>query len=349
MMSSDLLSRRGSDTTIEHHASLTSAEVANLWTQYMTDSLALQFISYALVHVKDDGVRSVLTLAQQLSETHLKKVERFLGEEGYSPPQGFTADDIINPDAPPLFTDIFLLDYFYVMTLLGLTSYAGALGTSTRADQRQYFTQCNAETMDLYNQIIDVMLQKGLLGRPPSMNPPQQVDYVKEQSYMAGWLGKQRPLNAIEVSSLYFNMVKIEVKIVLEKGFCQVVQCEEIRKYLQRGAELCEEQFHVLGETLMAEDLPIPRKWTSEITNATRPAFSDKLMLFHVVTLVAASAAFYGAGLSVSQRRDIATNYVALTAQMGLYAENGVNMLIRKGWLEQAPSASDREALAKQK
>ncbi|WP_309121467.1 DUF3231 family protein [Paenibacillus sp.] len=334
---------------IENSARLTSAEVANLWTQYTNDTLAICFITHSLANAKDQEVRAILEFALELSRTHVGKVKEFLSREGYAVPKGFTEEDIINASAPALFSDDFLLNYFYVMGLLGLTSYAGALSTSARRDQREYFTLCQAETAELFNRIVDALVGKGLYVRPAILHAAQPVDFVEKQSYLNGWFGKERPLNAIEVSSVFYNMVKIELKTVLEMAFSQVVQSDEVRNYMQRGVKLCQEQFMALEKRLAEDDLPPPRKWESEVTSSTTPPFSDKLMLFHVVTLISASAAFYGAGLSVSQRRDIAVQYAKLIAEMGLLAEDGVNLLIRMGWMEQPPGAIDRDALLEKK
>ncbi len=336
-------------TTVEHGARLTSAEVANLWTQYTNDTIAICFVTHALVHAKDSEVRSILEYALDLSRTHTEAVRAFLEKEQYTVPIGFTEEDVINPNAPALFSDDFLLNYFFVMSLLGMSSYAGALTSSARQDQREYFTRCNGESMELFNRIVDVMVRKGLYVRPAILHAPQSVDFVQKQSYLAGWFGKERPLNAIEISSVFYNMIKIELKTALEMAFSQVVQSDDIRAYMQRGVKLCQSQYQALERRLAEDDLPPPRKWESEVTNATTPAFSDKLMLFHVVTLISASAAFYGAGLSVSQRRDLAVQYAKLIAEMGLFAEDGVNLLIAKGWMEQPPGAIARDALLEAK
>ncbi|TLS51151.1 DUF3231 family protein [Paenibacillus antri] len=334
---------------MENSARLTSAEVANLWTQYTNDTLAICFITHALTNARDQEVRSILELALELSKTHVGKSKEFLSQEGYAIPKGFTEEDIVNPSAPALFSDDFLLNYFFVMALLGLTSYAGALSTSARRDQREYFKQCNAETAELFDRVVDAMVRKGLYVRPAILHAPQTVDFVEKQNYLAGWFGRERPLNAIEIGSVFYNMIKVDLKTVLEMAFSQVVQSDEVRKYMQRAVQLCQEQFMVLEQRLAEDDLPPPRKWESEVTNSTTPAFSDKLMLFHVVTLLSASAAFYGAGLSVSQRRDLAVQYSRLIGEMGLLAEDGVNLMIKNGWMEQPPGAIDRDALLEKK
>ncbi|HZG77518.1 MAG TPA: DUF3231 family protein [Paenibacillus sp.] len=348
-MSIHLETELRTEPSVERSARLTSAEVANLWTQYTNDTLAICFITHALVHAKDAEVRSILEYALELSRAHAANVKQFLEKEQYAVPIGFTEEDVINPNAPALFSDDFLLNYFFVMSLLGMTSYAGALTTSARRDQRDYFTRCSNETMELFNRIVDVMVRKGLYVRPAILHAPQTVDFVQKQSYLAGWFGKERPLNAIEISSVFYNMAKIELKAVLEMAFGQVVQSDAVRAYMQRGVKLCLDQFKLLEKRLAEDGLPPPRKWESEVTNATTPAFSDKLMLFHVVSLISASAAFYGAGLSVSQRRDLAVQYARLIAEMGLYAEDGVNLLIANGWMEQPPGAIDRDALLQSK
>jgi Protein of unknown function (DUF3231) len=331
---------------ISHHPRLTSAEVANLWSQYINDSMAACVISYYLAHVVDKDIREVLEFALGLSHSHLEKVKGFFEEENYPIPVGFTKEDV-NLNAPPLFSDIFCLEYMYVMTLHGLTGYAGGVGTSTRADQRRYFIQCNNETMKLYDMIMNVLVHKGLVNRPPNINAPEKVDFVKKQSFLTGWVGNKRPLNAIEVSGIYFNMQKTIAKLVMEIGFSQVAKSKELREYFKRGETICDRHFDILSAILFESNLPAPRRWDAEVTNSTESPFSDKLLLFHIVTLVSTASGYYGAAFSLSQRRDLAAKYEFLILDITRYAEDGVNILIDNGWLEQPPTFDDRDKLSK--
>ncbi|WP_163527402.1 DUF3231 family protein [Halobacillus ihumii] len=327
---------------------LNASELANLWTQYQSDSMSIQVISYFIEKTEDQEIRKILEFAVGLSKSHVEKITEFFNAAVFPVPQGFTKKDV-NYSAPSLFSDDLTLYYMYIMTLHGLTGYAAATGTSVRGDQRSFFIQCNEETMELYDKIVELMVQKGILSRPPSLNAPEQIDFVRNQNYLSGWIGKQRPLNAIEIDGLFFNAQKLMVKIVLEVGFSQVTPSKELRKYLQKGKTLCQKQVKILDSILSKENLPTPREWKSEVTNSTTPPFSDKLMLFHVVTLVSTAAGFYGAALSVVQRRDLAVQYARLIGQIGLYAEDGTNILIKNGWLEQPPLAADRVNLTNQK
>ncbi|UOQ92492.1 DUF3231 family protein [Halobacillus shinanisalinarum] len=134
---------------------------------------------------------------------------------------------------------------------------------------------------------------------------------------------------------------------MLEVGFSQVVQSKDIRKYFQRGVSLCKRQVNIINNILSEENLPSPKRWESEISSSTIPPFSNKLMLYHIVVLVSAAMGFYGKGLSVAQRQDLALQYVRLITDIGKYAEDGANLLIKYGWMEQPPMAPDRTALAK--
>ncbi|WP_186576525.1 DUF3231 family protein [Aquibacillus kalidii] len=326
---------------------LTSPELANLWTQYMNDSMSICVITYLLKHCDDQKIKSILKRAVDLSESHIKKIKTFLKGEEYPIPKGFTKEDV-NLDAPSLFTDNLILIYMQVMTLHGMNSYSLCMSTSIRSDQRKYYAQCISDTSDLYDSLLELMLEKGILSKPPVLNPPYQADIIKDQDYLAGWFGKKRPLNAIEISGLHYNMKKTIVKVVLEIAFGQVTKSKELRAYFKRGVKICEKQLKEMGTLLQEDHLPVPKSWQAEVTNSTKAPFSDKLMLFHVVGLVAVAIGYYGAALSAAQRRDLIFKYTKLIGEIGLYAEDGVNIMIRNGWLEKPPMVDDRDRLANQ-
>ncbi|MFE8695934.1 DUF3231 family protein [Cytobacillus sp. FJAT-53684] len=334
---------------ISHPVELSSAEIANLWTQYINDSLSICILTHSIAKAKDEEIKDILTFALSLAESHIEKITEFMNEENFPIPKGFSIEEDVNIQSPPLFTDTFMMVYMHVMTLLGLTGYAGAVATSARSDQITYFVQCNKETMELYERIAKLMLKKGIYSKPPRINTPKEVEFVNNQHYLSGWFGKKRPLSAVEISGISFNMVKIIVKVVLEIGFGQVCQTEDVKKYFQRGKKICEKQFGMLSSTLTKDELASPASWVSEVTNSTVAPYSEKLMLNHIVILISAAIGYYGAGVSVSQRRDLALEYTRLMAEVGLYAEDGSQLLIKYGWLEQPPLADDWEKLANMK
>ncbi len=326
---------------------LTGPEISCLWTQYLNDSMSTCVLLHFLETVEDTNIQSVLKGALKLSQSHIEKIKSKLTEEGYPIPQGFTNEDV-NLNAPRLFSDTYMVSYLYAMTLHGMNGYSLAVGSSVREDQMNYFIECSLETMELYKQTVNVMLEKGIFIRPPFLNPPKTIDFVKEQNYLAGWLNK-RPLNGIEIGNIYYNNQKTIVKLVLEIAFSQVAASKELREYFQRGHKICSKHIKIFNEILSKDYLSSSSNLISEVTNSTGAPFSDKLMLFHIVSLISVTVGYYGSALSSCQRRDLMGQYIRIMGEIGLYAEDGANLLIKNGWMEQPPMAEDRDELARKR
>lgn len=112
---------------------LNSAEIANLWTQYINDSMALCVNTYMLETSTENDIKAIFKKTLRLSSEHITKIKHFLSAENYPVPLGFTDDDV-KPEAPSLFTDAQKLVYLQIMTLHGLNSYSLCLTTSVRTD-----------------------------------------------------------------------------------------------------------------------------------------------------------------------------------------------------------------------
>lgn len=331
---------------VNHQDRINASEYGVIWSQYVNDSMSRCVLRYLLNDAKDENTRNLLQFALELSETHLEKTKQFLTQENYPIPIGFTDEDV-TLDAPSLFTDTFKIVYLQIMTIHGLTRYAGATSVCIREDVRKYFIDCTSQSLELYDRVTNVALYKGILSKPPTLNNQQNIDFVRKQNYLTGWFGKRRPINAIEISGAHLNMQKTMVKMVLELGFSQVCQSKEVRVYMERARKLCKRHFHILGSILEEENLHIPRIFETEVTDSTVAPFSDKLMLFHIATLLSAALGYYGEALSMSQRRDLSADYTRMNLEIALIAEDGMNLLIERGWMEQPPSAADHESLAK--
>ncbi|WP_026671901.1 DUF3231 family protein [Alkalihalobacterium bogoriense] len=331
----------------QHVTRLTGPEISALWTQYVNDSMSICVLSYFQQTCNDSEIGAIFDHALSLSTSHVRDIKKKLQAEDYPVPIGFNENDV-NLNAPPLFSEIFMISYLYAMTLHGLNAYSLSLGTSAREDQRNYYKECGKEAMELYDKIVDVMLKKGIYSRPPTIHRPDTVDFVKDQHYLSGWFHR-RPLNGIEIGNLYYNNQKTIVKSVLEIGFSQVTKSKELREYFQRGEKICTKHIGIFNGFLEKDHLSSPATLISEVTNSTMAPFSDKLMLFHIVSLVSVTVGYYGAALSSCQRRDLMAQYLKIMAEIGLYAEDGANLLIKNGWMEQPPMASDRQALANNK
>jgi hypothetical protein len=334
----------------QHHIRLTAPELANLWTQYMNDSMALCINKYFLKIIDDEDIRSIYQYASELAEKHVKRIKEFFIEEKHPIPLGFTDQDV-NLETPRLFQDPLLLNYLYVMTLHGLTGYTVALTTSVRSDIQKYYNECNSETMELYHKVMELMLAKGIYTRPPYVHPSEIASFVEKESIfnenlLLGWLGDRRPLTAIEISNITFNVHKIHLSKAMKLGFSQTANSEDVRDYMSRGNHLSSKHTEVFTSVFREDNLEAPMSWDSMVTSSTVSPFSDKLIMYHTQIHSQACVAFFGASLAVCMRKDLATHYLRLLTEVLKYAEDGANIMISYGWMEKPPTADNRSDLA---
>jgi hypothetical protein len=67
---------------------LTSVEKMNLWTTYMTDSMAVCIFKHFLKNIDDNEVRPIIECALHLSTQHVERVSNIFKEEKLAVPPG---------------------------------------------------------------------------------------------------------------------------------------------------------------------------------------------------------------------------------------------------------------------
>jgi hypothetical protein len=332
----------------EHQPRLNSAEIANLWTTYQSNTMIICGVKYFLRTVEDKDIRAVLDYTLDFSKKRVQTITEIFHAEHYPVPIGFTDQDV-NTEAPPLFSDTMILVYLLNMGRLELTGQSMMFSLSARNDVAVFYSECLSQSKELADRSRKLALQKGIFVRAPYLPTPEQVDFVKKQSFLTGWFGDRRPLLGIEIANLVYNAERNTLGEALITGFSQIAKSKEVRQYMVRGREISAKHSEVFSSVLHEEHLSSTKNLTSEVTDSTISPFSDKLMMFHVAGLVASGIGQYGAAVSTSPRRDLGTMYTRLMAEITKYSEDGANIMIDSGWLEQPPTAADRDELAKRK
>jgi Protein of unknown function (DUF3231) len=331
---------------VEHHARLTAAEITQLWSAYMNDSMAICVLTYMDNIVEDEGVKEIVNYGLKLSESHIDKLKAFFNMEKYPIPAGFHLNEDVNVNADRLYSDTYILNYMRDLAQVGMNNYSMAIALSAREDVYNYFSACFAESNKLHQMAKDLMLSKGVYVRSPNLPIPSKVDFVKKQSFLTGWLGERRPLTGMEVTNLYANIQRNALGVATLISFAQVAQLKEVKQFIKRGKEIAHKHVEILGSIMHEDDLPAPMTWDAEITDNTSYVFSDKLMMFQTTALVAIGIGYYGLSIAASPRRDLVAQYTRLTTEIMEFSEDGANIMISNGWLEEPPRASDRQELA---
>lgn len=329
-----------------HHIRLTASEIGSLWSNFMSGSMLVCVYKYYLSIVEDSDIKRILEHALDLSHQQVEGVSKIFKEEGHAVPLGFTEKDV-NVNAPRLFSDELCLMYTKHLTKGALAIYGAALTHTFRNDIREHFMSCVSSTMELFNESTDLLLSKGLEVRSPYIPYLEEVDMVGKQRFLSGWWGRQRPLTASEIMHLYSNIQTNHLGSAVITGFGQVAKSKDVRGYMKRGKEVAKKQIEIFSKYLHDNDLPAPSSCDELVEVTTESPFSDKLMLFHVSLMTASGIGNYGTAISGTLRRDIAAEYTCLLGEIGLFAEDGMNLLIKHEWLERPPHAADREQLMK--
>lgn len=325
---------------------IVALDVSNLWTPYISNTMARCVNTYALKTITDSDIHSIFEKAQQLSNHLIQIITEIFQNEQFPIPLGFTEKDV-HPDAPRLFSDEFWLFYLHGMSTHGLTAYSLGITTSHRLDVRRFYLEAYKDASELCDTTLNMLKSKGLLERVPTIALPEKVEFAKKQSFLAGWFGDHRPLNVIEISSLYFNLQKSSLAKGLILGFSQTAESKEIQSFFRRVVELADEHLSIFRSILHQDFISSSITWDTHITDSDIAPFSDKLMMFHSAFLIQAAMAYYGTALSGSMRRDLGLKYVSAIANDIKLAEECAKIMIDNEWFEEPPHSVDRKDLPK--
>ncbi|WP_223596218.1 DUF3231 family protein [Neobacillus bataviensis] len=326
---------------------LTAAEMSGLWTQYMGDTITVCVNSYFLEKVEDEEIRPIIEWTLDTAKENVSIMQELFQKENFPIPIGFTEQDV-NTKAPRLFTDTFFLKYLSQMAVSAMTASSAGLTVATRPDVVTFYKRILNKGVELRDRTRDLMLNQGIYVKPPYIPIPDKVDFIEKQHYLTGFFGKKRSINSQEITHLYLNTLINAIGKEIVTGFGQTAQNEDVKQYFLRGKELAQKYVDTFSNFLTKEDLPAPISSGSAVLDTTASIFSDKLMMFHVTSMVATGIGYYGMALAASPRRDIGLKYISIIPEVALYVEDGANIMIKHGWMEEPPQAVDRDQLIQQ-
>jgi hypothetical protein len=333
------------DTNKPIKEKLTSTEVGKLWAIYGGNTMSKCVLNYFLHHIDDEEIKKVVDSALNLSESILQSIKEIFVQENFPIPIGLTEEDV-NLDAPRLFSNEFYLYYLRYTGKVGLNMYSMAVPIVTREDIRDFFIKTLNSTVKLLTEVNATLMAKGLLMKPPVIPIPEQVDFVKKQNYLNGFFGDIRPLHALEIAHLYDNIDNNVTSKAILIGFSQVAKNETIRDFFIRGKVMTNKHVESCSSHLQKGNLPSPPLLDHLVSESTISPFSDKLMLYHKIDMFSMKIRSYANALSLNGRRDIGGMYAKFLIDIRSYVDDGANILIDRGWMEQPPKAVDREQLA---
>ncbi|GGC74768.1 hypothetical protein GCM10007216_01710 [Thalassobacillus devorans] len=324
---------------------LTSAEMGKLWAAYQGNTMGKCVLSYFLRHLEDAEIKKVVEGAVDLTNTFIRDIKRIFDEVEFPLPIGFTEEDV-NLEAPRLFYDEFYLHYLRYLAKAGTSIYSAATPIMTRKDTRDFFVESLKKTTKLMTDVHDVLAVKGALGNDPAAPSPAGIDFVNRQSFLHGYFGEVRPLHGMEVAHLYDNLHNDITSKALILGFSQGARNRKVTKFLNRGRKINVSHIDKFTNKLKKDNIAAPGLLDHLVTPSTVPPFSDKLMVFHKIDMFSMKIRNYANGASLNGRKDIGALYARCLLDVSLYVEDGANIMIDNGWMEQPPIMIDRDQLS---
>lgn len=310
----------------------------------MLDTMVKCMFRHIISIAEDQEIKAVAQYTHDLVVNHVRIYDDIFEREQMAV-QGFSDDDLFL-SAPRLFSDVFFIHYFKHMAKFALEMFSLSYISASREDIRDLFGTLIDEVKVVDQRTTEVLKDKGLNIEPPYIPTPKTVDFVKKQSFLSGFFGAQRPLMAQEITHLFQNAQSNSYGKAFMMGFSQVAQSKEIQKYFIRGKDIANKHVKIFSDILMEEDLSVPNHFDGEVSVSTKSPFSDRYMMHHANFMTQGGLGNYGMSIASSQRRDLAMMYGRLLVEVGLYIEDGANILINNGWMEQPPLAPNRDALS---
>lgn len=323
---------------------LSCTEIGGLWGVYMQESMTVCFLTYLLHHLQDGQIVPLAEKALKISKGRIDKIKEFFLAENFPIPAGFSEGDV-NLAAPPLFHDTFTLSFIYMMNRMGMINFAFTASNNVRLDVLDFFNECVHTSTEMFGKAVRMMLEKGIYDRPPKMNYPNKIEYVEKTSFLDGVFGMKRPLNAIELSEIFFNIERNYFSVILMLGFAQVMEDKKLKNLIIRGKKISEEQIELFNSLLMQEDLLGTVPVGMEVTDSTVSPFSDKLIMSMINILNSVDILLISHALSLTMRADLTAHYAKIIAEVMTYAKDIYDIVVQRKWLEQPPLTTNRKQL----
>lgn len=326
-------------------ATLTSGEIGSLWTTYIGETMFSLVYQHFKQHCDDPEIKQLLETGSEITSKLVTEMKSMYEKNRMKLPIAF-GDQDINLEAPRMFSDKFYMFYMKEAARSAMNNYTASLVGCHREDVRAFFTSAIEEYLQLFNKTMDIMLSKGIVIRTPSIPVPKEATIVHNQSFLGSWLGPKRPISAEEIKVIYVNLDTNMLGKSLMIAFSQSCRNEKLKNYLVKGRKISHKHIEIFLNLLTDEDLPAPQLWDPEVTESNIPPFSDKLMMYHTGLAAGSGIENYGMAVAKSARKDIAADFVRLAIESAQFAQDGAQLAINLGFLEQIPLAANRDHLA---
>jgi hypothetical protein len=327
---------------------ISSSEIGTLWLTYHEKTLILRMLEYFIKHADDDEARNILGSLWQSLNYFVMEIEKIYQQQGIVYPVGYTKEDV-NLEAPKLFDNGFDIMFVRILKEISMGLYTININLAYNADVAKIYKGLTNITQDIYMLSTEYLLRKGILTLPPKVIMPKTTEFIKSKNYMSGLnpFGGKRALNDIEIGFLHHGIEANNIGLQLITGFAQCAKNEKVKQYFVKGKELAKKQIKEMTDILMESDVQFSATSGSTVTSSTIAPFSDRLMMGCVYFLNGFAVVGTSFGMFFTLRNDIHMKTALLGKDIYFYGQEGLEIMIKNGWLEEPPQMEDRAQIIK--
>ncbi|MGG4036562.1 DUF3231 family protein [Heyndrickxia ginsengihumi] len=327
---------------------LSSSEVGTLWLTYQEKTMILRILEYFIEKSDDQEAINIMGGLWQELHYYVQQIEKIFEHEGAAVPIGFTKADV-HLDAPKLYDNGFDIMFIRILKEISMGMYTININMSYRDDIINLYEGLTTITQNIYKLATVYLLEKGFLTRPPNVTMPKSNEFIEDKNYLQGLMPfrEKRSLNDIELGCLHHSIETNNIGLQLITGFAQCAANKEVKEYFTKGKELAKNQIRMVEEILLESDVPFSATSGSTVTTSTIAPFSDKLMMFCVYLLNGYGIVGGSFGTIFSLRNDISMKTALSTKNVYFFAQTGIKIMIKNGWLEEPPQMEDQAKIIK--
>lgn len=328
---------------------ITSTELGTLWMTYQQKTMIIRMLEYFIEKADDKAAKNIMIDLYEKVDPYEKKIKNLFESESAAVPIGFTAEDV-NIEAPKLYDNGFDIMFVRLIKSISMGIHTLHLSMSYREDLVLMYKELTSITQECYNHCTQYLLEKGLLSKAPYVTMPDSVEFVKSNKYLSGLnpFMSDRTLNTVEVGHIHFGIETNVVGMQMITGFAQCAKEHEIQKYFSKGIELSKSIIKEFSEMLLQDGIQTTSTHGGNATRSTIAPFSDKMMMYCVSLFCSFSLGKNALGTAFSLRSDIPAKAAVFSKDIYEYALEGAKLMIKHGWMEEAPQMEDRKKIIDQ-
>ncbi|MDF2036297.1 DUF3231 family protein [Cytobacillus oceanisediminis] len=308
-------------------------ELGFLWYLHASSNMVNVFLGNLIETAEDTDLKDVLTEIKALSSFQEQEALQFLSDNGLNVTPFFSENDLHSP-SEKIFSDQLMIEIIKHITSNGLGILSFQYTDLTVPKVKNFFKEILNKLIQIDISILNLLEHKGLL-QNRSFSYTNAEDRESKLFKVAST--QQRPLNAVELASMFGSFQCNNVGLALCTAFSDAAKDEDTKSFLQDGIKLSYHQVDVLSQIYRENGVPTTTGLEAHVHKVNKSPFSDKLMANLIMFLNPIGIGNLQTAVVSSYKKSHVKTLKELIDQVEGYSEKGFKLLVRKDWLNEPP------------